>query len=326
MKVTVSLAVFLSVAAVANASPTSFSCSRSMAVGATKPMDSANTIEEHSDKAITSVGGQACGGTLATETPYSVSVTVPTGSYRWLLEADGVSAVFESPFSNSCEHRSTGQGPSSSSSVVFTSEGTVTFRLLASLGSSQDSTTGAAPECTYTVVASVNECEEDLHNCDSNAVCSDTASGFTCACADGWTSSDNGVTCTNVNECSTGADNCDTNADCIDNEGSFVCQCRSGWMGEDGLNCIDVDECAEETDNCDANAMCTNIGGGFECACNAGWTGTGVICEDIDECAGATDSCDDALAECSNNEGSFTCSCIDGYTTEDAGKTCSNKD
>ena len=42
--------------------------------------------------------------------------------------------------------------------------------------------------------ADINECTDNGHNCDDNAVCNNTVGSFTCSCNAGY--SGNGVTCT----------------------------------------------------------------------------------------------------------------------------------
>ena len=43
----------------------------------------------------------------------------------------------------------------------------------------------------------VDECTLNTDNCDNaEAICTDTVGTFTCACNDGWTTVDDGVTCT----------------------------------------------------------------------------------------------------------------------------------
>ena len=44
------------------------------------------------------------------------------------------------------------------------------------------------------LVADVDECTTDIHNCDVNAVCTDTDGSFTCSCNSGY--SGDGTTCT----------------------------------------------------------------------------------------------------------------------------------
>ena len=44
------------------------------------------------------------------------------------------------------------------------------------------------------IVSDVDECTTDTHNCDANAVCTDTDGSFTCSCNSGY--SGDGTTCT----------------------------------------------------------------------------------------------------------------------------------
>eukprot|EP00287_Rhodomonas_sp_CCMP768_P006213 CAMPEP_0196726522 /NCGR_PEP_ID=MMETSP1091-20130531/7781_1 /TAXON_ID=302021 /ORGANISM="Rhodomonas sp., Strain CCMP768" /LENGTH=176 /DNA_ID=CAMNT_0042068975 /DNA_START=19 /DNA_END=549 /DNA_ORIENTATION=- len=136
--------------ALANAHPHDFACSRSMAVGEVKPMDAPNLIEEGTDRTIDTVGDVACGGTLQTNTKYTVVFTLPADGYNWLIEAKGVGATFDTPFSN-CADRQEGDSASTASKVTFTSTGTATLRMLSSLGNAMDETTKVSAECTFLV-------------------------------------------------------------------------------------------------------------------------------------------------------------------------------
>ena len=48
------------------------------------------------------------------------------------------------------------------------------------------------------VIADINECETGKHNCDANAICSNTIGSFVCTCKPGY--SGNGVKCTGETE------------------------------------------------------------------------------------------------------------------------------
>ena len=93
----------------------------------------------------------------------------------------------------------------------------------------------------------IDECVEDLDNCDANADCVNNQGSFSCECHSGF--SGNGTSCLNVNECEENLHNCHVNAECTDSQGSFNCSCSDGYDG-DGKTCIDIDECTDNIDNC----------------------------------------------------------------------------
>ncbi|PIK39837.1 hypothetical protein BSL78_23328 [Apostichopus japonicus] len=83
----------------------------------------------------------------------------------------------------------------------------------------------------------IDECRENLHNCDRLATCINKNGSFDCNCSDGY--SGNGTHCTDINECSGGHD-CHGAAICLNTPGSFTCQCSDGFtsVGERlGRNC-----------------------------------------------------------------------------------------
>ncbi|CAH1259011.1 LTBP4 [Branchiostoma lanceolatum] len=166
----------------------------------------------------------------------------------------------------------------------------------------------------------IDECSETLHNCHSDATCSNNAGNFSCACNSGYQG--NGTSCDDVNECKTGNHDCDVNANCSNTIGSFDCLCVVGYQG-DGKTCTDTDECSTGGHNCHAVATCNNTVGSFKCACNAGYTGDGLNCTDVNECTAGNHDCD-VNANCSNTIGSFDCLCVDGYQGD--GKTCTDTD
>ena len=49
------------------------------------------------------------------------------------------------------------------------------------------------PGYSLAFILDVDECEGDTHDCDTNAVCTNTAGGYTCGCIDGY--SGNGTSC-----------------------------------------------------------------------------------------------------------------------------------
>ena len=46
----------------------------------------------------------------------------------------------------------------------------------------------------YLNLSDVDECENETHNCDQNATCTDTDGSFNCTCNDGYVG--DGVNCT----------------------------------------------------------------------------------------------------------------------------------
>lgn len=174
---------------------------------------------------------------------------------------------------------------------------------------------GDGVQCT-----DVDECTNNLHNCDGHATCTNTDGAFTCACAAGYTG--DGTICTDIDECTTNTNNCDTHATCTNTTGSFLCACNTEYQG-DGVICALENECAANTDNCDANATCTNTPDAFLCTCNAGYAGDGITCLDVNECTANANNCD-THASCTNTSGSFTCACLAGFAGD--GVTCTDID
>eukprot|EP00961_Rhodomonas_salina_P037410 502566-Rhodomonas_salina.1 len=77
---------------------------------------------------------------------------------------------------------------------------------------------------TAEVRACNDECALGLHDCNVNAVCTDTGGSFTCACNTGYDG--DGVSC-DVNECTIGTHDCDASAICTKTNGSFTCSCAT---------------------------------------------------------------------------------------------------
>ncbi|CAH1243359.1 PKDREJ [Branchiostoma lanceolatum] len=76
----------------------------------------------------------------------------------------------------------------------------------------------------HAAVSDVDECAEGSHNCTQ--LCTNTVSGFTCSCLDGYTLHDNWV-CNDDDECADGSDNCAQL--CTNTVGGFNCSCWEGY-------------------------------------------------------------------------------------------------
>eukprot|EP00961_Rhodomonas_salina_P233138 3150104-Rhodomonas_salina.3 len=73
----------------------------------------------------------------------------------------------------------------------------------------------------------VDECAEDLDDCDEHASCTNFVGLAVYDAGSGR----------NV---------------------GFICSCLAGWRGEDGTTCTDIDECEENSFECDENSDCFN--------------------------------------------------------------------
>jgi hypothetical protein len=80
------------------------------------------------------------------------------------------------------------------------------------------------------VCSDEDECTDDTHTCDSNAVCSNTEGSYTCACGAGYTG--DGEVCSDEDECTDDTHTCDSNAVCSNTEGSYTCACGAGYNGD----------------------------------------------------------------------------------------------
>ncbi|KAF7241491.1 Fibrillin-1 [Varanus komodoensis] len=165
----------------------------------------------------------------------------------------------------------------------------------------------------------VNECEIGAHNCDRNAICTNTAGSFKCSCSPGWLG--DGIKCTDLDECSNGTHMCSPHADCKNTMGSYRCLCKEGYTG-DGFTCTDLDECSENLNLC-GNGQCLNAPGGYRCECDMGFlpSSDGKACEDIDECTLAN-IC--VFGTCHNLPGLFRCQCETGYELDRSGGNCTD--
>ena len=97
----------------------------------------------------------------------------------------------------------------------------------------------------------MNECENELHECDQNAFCFDTDDSYGCICEDGFDgdgfncsvlcfpgTKSSGGTCIDIDECEMNSTICESpNTICKNSFGSYSCACPDGFIG-DAENCI----------------------------------------------------------------------------------------
>lgn len=168
--------------------------------------------------------------------------------------------------------------------------------------------------------------------CMNNALCSNVAGSYTCACSKGYKLSDDGSACNNVNECDNGFVCSKPNSQCVDNDGSAGCACIDGYH-EVNQTCVDFDEC-KETSPCNfLNARCENTDASFLCHCADGYQqnvsaladdSNNDLCVNINECGDvngtipATHNCGDNQF-CTDTTGNFTCTCNVGFVDVNAG-------
>ncbi|XP_015773266.1 PREDICTED: uromodulin-like isoform X1 [Acropora digitifera] len=81
-----------------------------------------------------------------------------------------------------------------------------------------------------------DECSNNDHSCDVNAVCSNTVGSYACACKAGYTGDGRNCTDIDVDECTSGLHSCHSFASCTNTIGSYRCSCQQYFNG-DGKNC-----------------------------------------------------------------------------------------
>lgn len=134
------------------------------------------------------------------------------------------------------------------------------------------------------------------HPCLNGSACSNRVNGYSCACPIGYA----GTNCeTNIDDCATAP--CLNGGVCQDGIGSYTCFCPTGYTGAN---------CATLINNCVANpclnaGLCQNAPGSYTCRCAAGFTGTN--CEiNVDDCV--RNACQNG-ATCIDGINVYTCSC-----------------
>jgi hypothetical protein len=165
------------------------------------------------------------------------------------------------------------------------------------------------PTCT----TQRNPCITNEDNCDPvHATCIHTGpSSHTCTCSAGYTTTNQGVNCTNIDECASNP--CQNGGTCVDNVLQYTCTCPAGYSG---TSCETFAACVPTSnptnDGSDGHFYCVNGGtingvtGSCSCtSCNPGFSGTS--CQtNINECASSP--CQNG-AVCVDMLGSFFCNC-----------------
>ncbi|CAG2056991.1 unnamed protein product, partial [Timema podura] len=148
--------------------------------------------------------------------------------------------------------------------------------------------------------------------CGRDALCSNMAGSFRCACPPGYVG-DPFDSCTDVDECTSPGSNPCTGrqTECVNTVGSYECRCPSGYTTLSDQQCEDVNECGR-ANSCGINAKCINVPGSYKCLCPQGFSGHGrLFCENVDECK--ENPCGEN-ALCTDTVGSYLCTCKEDYT------------
>ncbi|XP_038076018.1 fibrillin-2-like isoform X1 [Patiria miniata] len=170
----------------------------------------------------------------------------------------------------------------------------------------------------------IDECNEGMSFCRSNAICRNTIGSHVCECRAGYTLASNNVACININECQDSPNICGRNGRCVDTMGSYRCDCNIGFAASfDGKSCDDIDECQQRIGNIGVcgNGTCRNTFGSYECECFGGYElGQNKDCVDINECITGVGACFNG--RCVNIPGGFYCDCYTGFEPSFTGETC----
>ncbi|XP_072043966.1 uncharacterized protein [Amphiura filiformis] len=98
----------------------------------------------------------------------------------------------------------------------------------------------------------VNECEEDMDTCGTNADCHDRDNGYECTCKPGFMG--NGFQCEDINECASSP--CLNGGTCVHDVDGYKCSCADGYMGN--LCETSIDKCVSSS--CITNETQENTG------------------------------------------------------------------
>ncbi|XP_042587887.1 fibrillin-2-like [Cyprinus carpio] len=199
----------------------------------------------------------------------------------------------------------------------------------------------------------VDECANDLHNCDSRGMeCNNLIGTFMCVCPAGMIRRMNDDMCQDENECLTRPGVCESGR-CVNTVGSYTCECGVGFKADStGTQCLDYRKgfCFTEV----MHSMCQMWSSSgvpvsrSQCCCNGGrgWRDPCELCPppatasyrklcpyghgyttdgtDINECKLIPGVC--ANGVCINIMGSYRCHCKLGYIASAAGTACVDLD
>ncbi|PWA26071.1 hypothetical protein CCH79_00001470 [Gambusia affinis] len=150
--------------------------------------------------------------------------------------------------------------------------------------------------------------------CSNGGSCSETAQGYECQCAPGWS----GPSCTiNVDDCSPSP--CNHGGTCQDLVNGYKCHCPPQWMGKTCL--IDANEC--DSKPCVNANSCRNLIGSYFCECLPGWMGQNCDTSELKAAAVERDTnindCKDQCLNggtCKDLVNGYRCTCAPGFAGE----------
>jgi hypothetical protein len=147
--------------------------------------------------------------------------------------------------------------------------------------------------------STIDHCE--TAPCQNGAACTSSLSGYTCACAPGFSGTDCEI---NINDCA--GSPCQNSGTCADGVNGYSCTCAAGYAGQ---NCeTEIDECASAP--CVNGGVCSDLVNAYSCACLPGFSGA-TCATNIDDCAG--DPCQNG-GTCSDGVNGYSCACAPGFS------------
>ncbi|GMT19358.1 hypothetical protein PFISCL1PPCAC_10655, partial [Pristionchus fissidentatus] len=194
-----------------------------------------------------------------------------------------------------------------------------------------------------TEICLIDECAAGMHDCDVNAVCTDTDESYLCACKPGFVDKSPdarfkpGRVCSaQRNECMDGSHNCSTNAMCIDLVEGYLCRCKDDFVDVSpnpshfgGIDCRPlINECAtKEANTCHENALCIDTRDSYKCQCKEGFVDRDELTNPGRNCQKLNSLCDSGKNTCSKNArciergaSDYECVCLAGFLDMDSSR------